>query len=126
MIAVAVSALYYAVVAHGVLATLALAIPASPGGSVQVVALAWVLAEIVVIALPFFALAFIAWSWPSLLPRDIWMAPLAVVVLPAALSGLWNLWALGTLRSDFAIGGELIPELTLASTCWRPCWVAHS
>jgi hypothetical protein len=114
VIATGVAVLYYALVAQGVLATLSLAVPAAPGAPAQLVALTWVLIEIVVIALPFVALAIVTWSWPSLLPRSIWLAPLAVVMVPTAISGLWNLWALGTLRSDFAIGGELIPELTLA------------
>lgn len=113
-ITIAATALYYAFAAPGVLAALSLAIPVTPTASVEFVAVAWVLAETIAVGLPFVALALVAWSWPSLLPRRIWLAPLAVVVVPVALSALWNLWALGTLRSGFAIGEALVPELSIA------------
>jgi hypothetical protein len=79
----------------------------------QAVALGWAAAEAIAIVLPFVALAFVAYWWPSLLPRYIWVVPLAVVVVPIAGSSAFNLWALGTLSSDFGVGGALTPELAI-------------
>ncbi len=105
---------YYVFVAPGVLGTLSLAIPVGPTVSAQSIAVAWALAEAVVVVLPFVTLALVVAWWPGLLPGDIWFAPLAVVVVPSVLSALWNLWALGSLRNDFAMGEALVTELALA------------
>lgn len=105
--------LYYIFIAPGVLAALSLAVPAPSTASMQAVALGWAIAEATVVGLPFVALAVVAYSWPALLPRYIWLAPLGVVVIPTLISSLFNLWALGALRSDFGFGGALAPEVSI-------------
>lgn len=109
-----VAMLYYVFVAPGVLGTLSLAIPVGPAASVQFTAVAWAIAEAVVVVLPFITLAAVVAWWPELLPQDVWIAPLAVVAVPSVLSALGNFWAQGILRNDFSIGGALVDELTLA------------
>jgi hypothetical protein len=106
--------LYYAFIAPAVLAALSLAVPMPSAASVQVVAISWAVAEAVAVALPFLALALVAWTWPSLLPRYIWLIPVAVVIVPVLTSSLFNLWATGSFRSDLGIGGGLVSEFALA------------
>jgi hypothetical protein len=113
-VTLAAAVLYYAFIAPGVLVALSLAIPSPLTAPVQVVALGWVLAEAVAIGLPFAALALVVWWRPSLLPRYIWLAPLAAVVVPVAGSALLNLLSTGMLKSDLGIGGELVAPFSIA------------
>lgn len=114
VVAAAAAVLYYAFFAPGIMAVLSLMIPAQTAASVEIVAAGWGLAEAVTVALPFAALALLVWVFPTVLPRDIWLAPLAVVVLPTALSALWNLYALGSLHSAFSLDSGLVSELAVA------------
>jgi hypothetical protein len=70
----------------------------------------WSIAETVAMLVPFLVVAVIVWVRPGLLPPNIWIAPLASVVLPITLSAMWNLFAIGSLSPDFYIGGPLAPE----------------
>ena len=111
LVAVTVASLaYFGLVAAFVLDAVSRGALSSGLGATQESTVIWSIAETVTVLVPFLVVAVIVWVRPGFLPPNIWIAPLASVVLPITLSAMWNLFAIGSLSADFYIGGALAPE----------------